>query len=712
MSNRKNSYENTDVTHDGGLEYGSDIHGVAIRTNQIIWDMIKILDRNELFGFHFKAKIATHKTVIIMTHEEQEMIDKAKRLLRDFSDIPDIVLRGKIKKEKGDRRLLKISILIAIISIIGFILFEIGLYFYNHQYLFHQGETKGIDSNSTIVVKLDVAKLKAIKESFESQNQPIKPEIMNALDITTAVISDMVPPSKKAQYSSQNLVKSFKGKGGIKFELDDANLSSEDFNATIKELNAYANHFIKNKNLSKAIKCYDKILDKSHISRDDKLNALTQKADLEARMGDLNISQREFKKSLTLAKKLANKNLEKYIATKPFVLSKLSKVQKDLNQSEESAKNLKRAEIKYIDSLKKFKRLYKKNPKKYGEDVAWSYNVVANFYSNDANDFNKSIEYRKKALNLYRKLYSKDSKKYRLNLFKTYNSLAKTYIKMEEFKLSKKSYIDGFNVIKDSEYKKYIALSYHNLGFISAKKKEFKEAEKNYNRALKIYRDINDTNGTIEIDYDKSSLFSYIGKFKEAIEGYKRVIEESKNLKGIKSKLNIIKSQNAIAWIYISQPKLKNYKEAEKLLNSSIILSDSLKKDNLEEYKKSISKSYSYLAHLLTMKNRLNLALDYYKKSLNLKRDFQTDMRYNILLMSKKDYLNAFRNFENMLERYKSKSKQAKILMDYGELYKSLDNSRAKEMLEKSLKLYEDIYRDDLNSSIEIKKIVALLSFK
>ncbi len=709
MSNRKNSYENTDVTHDGGVEYGSDIHGVAIRTNQLIWDMIKILDRNEMFGFHFKAKIAKHKTIIIMTHEEEEMIDRAKQLLKDFSDIPDIVLRGKIKEEKGDKKLPKISILIAIISIIGFIIFEIGLYFYNHQYLFYQKNITKSDVNDTIVVKLDVAKLKAIKDSFESQNHLIEPEIINALDITTAVISDMVPPSKKAQYSSQNLVKSFKGKGGIKFELDDANLSSDDFNATIKELNSYANHFIKNKNLSKAIKCYDKILDKDYISRDDKLNALTQKADLEIKMGDFNISQREFRKSLTLAKKLSNKNFEKYIATTPFILSKLSKVQKDLNQSEESAKNLKRAEMKYISSLEKFKRLYKQKPKKYGEDLAWSYNVVANFYSNDTDDFNKSIEYRKKALNLYRELYSKDSKKYRLNLFKTYNSLAKTYMKIEEFKLSKKSYIDGFKIIKNSKYRKYIALSYHNLGFISSKKKEFKEAEENYNMALKIYRDINDTNGTIEIDYDKSSLFSYVAKFKDAIDGYKRVIEESKNLKGIKSKLNIIKSQNAIAWIYISQSKFKNYKEAKRLLDKSIILSNSIKNDNLEEYKKSMSKNYSYLAHLLAMQNRLNLALKYYKKSLHLKRDFQTDMRYNILLMSKKDYLNAFRNFEDMLEIYKSRSRQAKILMDYGELYRSLDKSRAKEMLEKSLKLYKNIYRDDLNNSMEIKKIVSLL---
>lgn len=709
MSNRKNSYENTDVTDGGGVEYGSDIHGVAIRTNQIIWDMIKILDKNELFGFHFKAKIAKHKTVIIMTHEEQEMIDRAKRLLRDFSDIPDIVLRGKIKKEKKDSKLIKLVALMAIISLIGFILFEIGLYFYNHQYIFHQKDLKVTDSNDTVVVKLDVAKLKAIKDSFESQNQPIKPEIMSALDVTTAVISDMVPPSKKAQYSSQNLVKSFKGKGGIKFELDDANLSSEDFNGTIKELKSYANHFIKNKNLSKAIKCYDKILDKRDISRDEKLKAITQKADLEVKMGDLNISQREFREALTLSKKLSRKDLTKYIDTTPFILNKLSKVQKDLNRTEESAKKLKNAEIKYLSSLNKFKRLNKKNPKKYRDDLAWSYNVVANFYSNDKNDYNKSIEYRKKALNLYRKLYSKDSKKYRLNLFKTYNSLAKTYMNMEEFELSKKRYIDGFNIIKKSKYKRYIALSYHNLGFISAKRREFKEAEDKYNRALKIYRDINDTNGTIEIYYDKSSLLSYIGKFKDAIDGYKRVIEKSKNIKGIKSKLDIIKSQNAIAWIYISQPKFKNYREAKKLLDSSIILSDSLKDKNLEEYKRSMSKSYSYMAHFLTMQNRLDIALNYYKKSLNLKRDFQTDMRYSILLVSKQDYLNAFRNFENMLEIYKTKSKQAKILMSYGELYKTLDKNRAKELLEKSLKLYKDIYRGDLNSSIEIKKIVTLL---
>jgi len=243
---KKNSYEATDVTNDGGVEYGSDIHGVSIRTNHIVWDMIKILDKNELFGFHFQTKIASHKTIIIMTHPDQDMIERAKKLLIDFNDISGVLFLAKVKKKKGNKKALKIVLGFTILAIILFGLFEIGLYFYkNYSYYFPTKEEKKIvDDNNVTVIKLDIKKLKAIQESFDKENSPIEPKMMKALDITTAIISDMVPPSEKAKYSSEELVKSFKGRGGIKFELDDSNQST-DFNRSLQELKAYATNFVK-----------------------------------------------------------------------------------------------------------------------------------------------------------------------------------------------------------------------------------------------------------------------------------------------------------------------------------------------------------------------------------------------------------------------------------------------------------------------------------
>jgi len=722
----KNTYENTDVTYNGGVEYGSDIHGVSIRTNQIIWDMIKILDRNLLFGFHFRAKISTHKTIIIMTHKEQNMLDKAKKLLVDFQDIPKVMFLAKIKEEKKKHRLFKIFVLILLLSILLFGLFELGLYWYNNNKSFNFIEDKKssvIDVNNTTTIKLDIKKLKAIQESFDKENEPIKPEIMSALDVTTEIISDMVPPSKKDEYNAEALVKNFKGKGGIKFELDDSNMSSKDFNATIKELNSYAKNFVKDKNLTGALKCYDKIIEDEKeknrdIKRDDMANALSQKASLDKLMGDLNSSENSYLKSLGITEELAKNDPKKYMATEAFNLAKLSKVEVDLNKTLIAQKRLRKAETKYSDGLEKFEKLYKKNPKQYREDLAWNYNILANFYLDDFEDLNKSIMYRKKAIKLYKNLYKKSSKQFTITLFKTYNSLGKTYIKLDDFNLSKKSYESGFEIIKKSKYKKYVALSYHNLGFISAKNIEFREAEIDYTKALKIYKKLDNnmtkdkssfTENILQIDYDMASLYSYKKEFKEALYRYVDVIKEYKKLNKSKYKSNIAKIQNSIAWIYISRPKFKNYKKAKALIDSSIKLAKSIKEDNLKEYKEVVSKSYSYLAHLFVLENKIDKSLDYYKKSLGLKREFETDKRYTTLLVAQKSYLKAFRNFELMLETYKTKEKQAQMLMEYGEFYADVDSNTSKEKLEQSLNIYKQLSKIKSKEFLEINKIKSLL---
>jgi len=721
----KNTYENTDVTYNGGVEYGSDIHGVSIRTNQIIWDMIKILDRNLLFGFHFRAKISTHKTIIIMTHKEQTMIDKAKKLLVDFQDIPNIMFLAKIKEEKKKHRLFKAFILILLLSIILFGLFELGLYWYNHK-SFHFKEDKKssvIDVNNTTTIKLDIKKLKAIQESFDKENAPIKPEIMSALDVTTEIISDMVPPSKKDKYDADALVKNFKGKGGIKFELDDSNMSSKDFNATIKELNSYAKNFVKDKNLTGALKCYDKIIAKEKeknrdIKRDDIANALSQKASLDKLMGDLNTSENGYLKSLGITEELAKNDPTKYMATEAFNLAKLSKIEADLNKTLIAKKRLTKAETKYSDGLEKFEKLYKKNPKQYGEDLAWNYNILANFYLDDFEDLNKSLIYRKKAIKLYKNFYKKNSKKFTVTLFKTYNSLGKTYIKLDDFNLSKKSYESGFKIIQKSKYKKYVALSYHNLGFISAKNIEFREAEIDYNKALNIYKKLDNnmtkdessfTDNILQIDYDMASLYSYKKEFKEAIRRYIEVIKEYKKLNKSKYSSNIAKTQNSIAWIYLSQAKFKNYKKAKELIDNSIKLANSIKEDNLKEYEDVVSKSYSYLAHLFVLENKIDKSLDYYEKSLSLKREFETDKRYTTLLVAQKSYLKAFRNFELMLETYKTKEKQAQMLMEYGEFYADVDSNTSKEKLEQSLNIYKQLSKIKSKDFSEINQIESLL---
>jgi len=716
----KNTYVATDITNGGGVEYGSDIHGVTIRTNHIVWDMIKILDKNSLFGFHFQTKIASHKTIIIMTHPDQDMLERAKKLLFDFYDISGVLFLAKVKKKKKSKKALKIVLGFSILALVLFGLFEIGLYFYkNYSYYFPtKEETKIVDDNNVTVIKLDIKKLKAIKESFDKENSPIEPKMMKALDITTAIISDMVPPSEKAKYSSKELVKNFKGKGGIKFELDDSNQSA-DFNKSLQELKSYATNFVKKKKLDDAIKCYNKILKskEKNIKDIDIANTLSQKANLEKLVGELNISKQDYIKSLEITKELVKHNPQNYIATEAFNLVKLSQVEKDLNQSKIAQKAIEKAKQKYHKGLMKFEKLYKKSPKKYSNDLAWNYNIVANFYLDDQKDLNKSIFYRRKALTLYQKLYKKRPKKFILELFKTTNSLAKTYMKIGNIKQAKTDYQNGFKLISKTKYKEYIALSYHNLAIVFTKNSEFKEALIKYNRAEKLYK-LLEQNSTdsfqehiVQIHYDKAYMYSYQKKFKLAKDSYIKVIQEYKKLNK-KTKIyngKIAKTQNQIAWIYITQQKFRNYTKAQKVIASSIRLAYSIKKDNLTEYKDVLAQSYSYLAHLSLLQNHIDKSLGYYEKSLSIKRKFETDIRYSTLLVAKNSYLKAFRNFELMLKTYTIEEQQAKILMKYGKFYTVIDKNVAKEKIEEAINIYTRLSKMNGKKYEEIESLKKLI---
>jgi tetratricopeptide (TPR) repeat protein len=119
-------------------------------------------------------------------------------------------------------------------------------------------------------------------------------------------------------------------------------------------------------------------------------------------------------------------------------------------------------------------------------------------------------------------------------------------------------------------------------------------------------------------------------------------------------------------------------------------LLENRQKDTIE-YKEALAQSYSYLAHLELLENRIEKSLSYYQKSLSINRDFQTDIRYSTLLIAQNSFLKAFRNFELMLKRYKGLEQQAKILMEYGNFYTTINQNIAKEKLLDSLKLYKKL---------------------
>jgi len=693
---KKNSYESVDVTVDGGVNFGSDIHGEALRINRLIWDIVDFLDKKNLYGFHIKPVITKNKITIILFHTDKNLLKKGKNLLKNFIDLSDIILIARLKREDNRKRRWILYMVVALILASALLFFIGNLIFKHYSLLFESQRVQKEDSNGTVEVKIDIKKLKALQESIKSQNNKLDPRVLKSMDITTAVISDAIPPSQKEKYKAENLVKRFKGKGGIKLVLVNRDLNSSEFNRSVKELKEYANEFIKRGDIEGAIRSYNGILKKAK-SEDEKIETLSKRANLYREVGEDSKAVTDYNRALKRIDKLEKRDSKKYSNAKAFILGKRAKIDKGRSRD----RLLKDAEDRYITELEKNIKLYRRSPKKHIQDLAWNYNLVANFYLNDKVDLNKSIRYRKKAIGLYKKLLKIDSSKFKISLYKTYNSLAKSYLKLNRFNLALKYYKLGFELIKDSRDREYIAISYQNLGYLYSLKRDYKRAKDRLNLALKNFKDINSSRA-LDIEFNLAKIELIEGNLKVAKEHFIKLKEQYLKIKFPKYNYNIAKIDINLAWIDIQQ---KQITESQKLLDSTLNMAKEIKKGSIEQYREILSTIYSYQAHIYTVQNRFDIAIGYYKKSLNIQREFETNLRYANLLFISKRYLDSFREFEDMLNRYKSREERAKTLMSYGKLYLSFDSNEAKKILKEALNIYISLKRDNGINYKEIEEI-------
>jgi len=587
---KKNYYDSTEVNHEGGKKYGSDIHAIAIRTNHIIWDMIKALDSKELFGFYFTAKISVKKTIIIMHHEDKEMLNIGKETLRDFHDIENVLFLAKIKKPKPKKNivLLLMALLVIPLLLVG------GYFLYGHNIELFIEKSFTQKSNNVIgteTIEIDINALKAMQKSFDNQKDPMQERITKTMMATPSVVSAMVPESEKEKYSSEALVKNFKGKGGLKFVLKDANMSNKDFNMSVNGLNEYVSNFIKENNCSEVLNYYDDVIkaDKS-ATKEDLAIANNNKAKLYLEENELDKAEDMFVDSLNISKELeqeAQKGVKTEIKRKieieqnrdnpnryenfvAYNLKELSHIYRDSNRTELADDQINKALQVYIKVVNIYRKLAKKKPDIFQSRLGWSINMLANFYHEEKSDFNKSIELRNEAVDIYTKLDIATPNKFTIALFKTVNSLAKSYLFSDRLKI----------------------------------------AQQNYQKALKI---INKSPNR-----EKNSIYATL----EA-EVY-----------------------NNLAWIDIAQKRLD--KADEKLHHSLRLASENNNSVQL-------ATSNFYLGYISILENDIEKAIELYLKSYKLDKRYDTAKSYQTLLIEKGKYIKAKDFFELMLKRYKKK---------------------------------------------------------
>ena len=172
---KKNTYDSTDVSYQGGMKYGSNIHQAAIKTNQIVWDMIKVLNKKGLFGFHFLSELGTRKTIVNVFHNDKAMLSRAKRELQGFQSIDDLIIIYRVKQKKEKNYVKAAIILLLILATVGLAGAGIGYYLYAQTSFFAPDSQKKsaiveqFDNNGTKqTIEVDIQMLTALKESFEN----------------------------------------------------------------------------------------------------------------------------------------------------------------------------------------------------------------------------------------------------------------------------------------------------------------------------------------------------------------------------------------------------------------------------------------------------------------------------------------------------------------------------------------------------------------
>jgi len=625
-----NTYEPTDVNYHGGLKHGANIHSVTVQVNQYVWDMMKVLNQHDLYGFDFESKIGENKTIVIMRHEDKDALKKARKILKDSHDESDFIFLTKVIEKKSDKTMWIILAIFILFALVGRLLW----FLYQEDLISFPSSTPSpspkVNSTDTLVVKdieIDIDKLNAFKDSFSEQNSTtIDDKTMMVMEITTSVISSLVSDEEKAKYSSKNLVESFKGKSGIRFVAKDGNLS-KDFNATVKELNGYAQKFIKDSNISLALQCFDKALDLNTSSKDELLETLANQGELYENIAQIQKVKESYSKILELNSELKEEEFIKYGLMNALIHSKLAKVYEDLNQTKLAKESLNKAEMVYKSLLVEFRKR-SKDGKIEQSQLAWALNYLANFYADDKKEYALSIEIRKEAISIYKKLSKKNPKKFALLYYKTINSLGKSYLLLNKIDLARKTYNSALDIAKDVlKQNLYKALSLRALARVEIKNKKFTKAKKYYNNAFKIYKKLVHQNSKLYSPklIEMYACFAYLekekGNYPLAEKRYKKVILEYKKMnkeKPLEYNLQIAKALNDLAFIQIMY--LKDFTEAEIKLFESLSIVKKVKKIEQKNANKILAESYRSLAYLAILEKNIHLASDYYKKAFSLKK--------------------------------------------------------------------------------------------
>ncbi|HHH19184.1 MAG TPA: tetratricopeptide repeat protein, partial [Campylobacterales bacterium] len=688
---------------------------------------IKLLDQKQLYGFHCAAKLGTKKTIISVTHSGEMLLMRAKRELRGFQSTDGIMVLYKIK-QKRERNYVKIAIVsLLLLGGVGLVGAGVGYYLYTQTDLFSPDKETDTSLMATLgddhvqTLEVDIETLTALKESFEKhEKSESEKATMQAMVVATDVISQMVPDSLKDQYSSEEVVRKFKGQGGINLVVKEGNTTGDAFDKSVAELNEYAMNYAQNNEYTTAIDYYQQAIESEDDNASARLESYANQGELYAQTDQLSEAKIAYEKARETSEQLSQEDRPRYQNTQAWTEAKLSGVYQDLNQTQDAEEALKEAEKIYLKTVALFAKLAKSDPTTHRQNLAWAYNMLANFYHNDTQEIKASIEARQKALDIYRDLAAKQALLFFERLFMTYNSLALSYQELNEYPKAQASYQKSFELTQEARDqglenpKEYLAQALNQLGVIYTKQEQYNPANKHLKQSEKLYKELmfEDSHRfqayLLGVQQDIAACYAQQQEYAKASRLYEEVIDKYQILNAqdpMKLNAPLAKALNSLAWIRLMDEKHHDTQQARQLLRKSLHHAKALEQSDRKRSLSLGATSHIYLAYLALHEGSMKEAFEHYDQALTLHPNYETAKSYLLLLVAKKNLMKANTLFTSMLEEYTSPEHQAELWMMYGKFYMEIDKVHAKLKLERALALYHD-----LNDTLKIEAIRILMN--
>lgn len=233
--------------------------------------------------------------------------------------------------------------------------------------------------------------------------------------------------------------------------------------------------------------------------------------------------------------------------------------------------------------------------------------AIGKFFQNLATAFYFKGIYDSTASYFYRSVEMLERKNAYNDLAKTYNGLAKLFRKTGNYKRAHEFYDKAMDIYVRLKDRQGISTIYNESGVVYEYEENYNAAIHNYTASLEICKELNDQLGISYAMNFLAGVYVIQGKFQEA---EKNNLEALKIRESLKDPFNIALIYTDLGNMYLAE---KKYDKAEE----SYLKSNQLTAP--QGFTDLMMVNYKQLSAIATAKNNPEQALDYFKKSTDLK---------------------------------------------------------------------------------------------